>query len=364
MTTSTSVVDVHTTKTFTEEHLETSKHFINEETRPEWYGPKFTFGKDLGRKLVPMSDVKWLGQYENTQTPRSAGGNTKYKDIRNSIYEFGFKLNNDPIALWQTSQGLYPITGYTRKDILSNLGFTNIIANVYELTPENYSLLGSIFNRGYDPQGVITKYDIQTECLHAIKQKWIKPEFNDILDRVNKICGNGLFTNHVRNYIVTAVYTSWQNKKPGAKEIYSWTTDTAINNWLTKNKYIDSQNVVYLTTSYSQVSKAIIRAAELSAENSDKQVRVVVHTGVLDAYDLKKCYDKRVNTFKEKWDTWLTDIRVAFFNSKPLDTETIILYGALPAMGEHHNLDKIIRYKKQSKIIVNGTSEESEENAE
>ena len=38
--------------------------------------------------------------------------------------------------------------------------------------------------------------------------------------------------------ILLQVYTSWQNKKPGAKEIYSWTTDTDI--WLTKNKYIDS----------------------------------------------------------------------------------------------------------------------------
>jgi len=35
METKRSVVDVHTTKTFTEEHLETSKHFINEETRPD-----------------------------------------------------------------------------------------------------------------------------------------------------------------------------------------------------------------------------------------------------------------------------------------------------------------------------------------
>ncbi len=361
MTISTSVVDVHTTKNFTKEHLEISKHFINKDTRPEWYGPKFNLGKDLGRKLVPMSDVKWVGQYKNTQTARSAGGNIKYKDIRNSISEFGFKLNNDPIALWQTDEGLYPITGYTRKDILEKLNFTNIIANVYELKPENYSLLGSIFNRGYDPQGVITKQDIQTECLHAIKQEWIDPEFKDILDRVNIICGNGLFTNHVRNYIATAVYTTWQNKKPNAKRILSWTTDTDINNWLTKNKYIDSQNVVYLTTSYSQVSKAIIRAAELSAENSNKQVRVVVHTGVLDAYDLKKCYDKRVDTFKEKWDSWLADLRLGFFKSQPLDTETIVLYGALPAMEEHHNLDKIIRYKKQSKIIVNGNSEEDAE---
>jgi virulence-associated protein VapD len=149
MTLNTSVVDVHTTKIFNEQHLKTSEHFINKDTRPEWYGPKFNLGKDLGRKLIPMSDVKWVGQYKNTQTARSAGGNTKYKDIKNSIHEFGFKLNNDPIALWQTDNGLYPITGYTRKDILEKLGFKNIIANVYDLKPENYSLLGEYVEMAY-----------------------------------------------------------------------------------------------------------------------------------------------------------------------------------------------------------------------
>ena len=90
-----------------------------------------------------------------------------------------------------------------------------------------------------------------------------------------------------------------------------------------------------------------------SIENSDKEIRVVAHTGVLDGYDLKKCFDERVSLFKELWYEKLTEVRSSYFNNTPLRTDKILLWGYLPAMEEYHNTKKIIKYKKPS-TVVNG----------
>jgi len=363
MSTSKNVVDIHTTKTFTDVHLNISKELINENNRPDLYGNNLSFGKDLGRQLVVIKDIKWHGTIRNTQYARAAGANPKYKEVKNSITEFGYKLSNEPIALWRRTDGLYPLTGHTRKDILEDQGVTNVIANIYEMNDEDVASKFSLqLNRGPDPQGVLTQQDVQNECLLALDKGWIKPKLDDILNRVNEICGDSVFTENKRTYIATAVFNTWNDKKPGAKKVLAWTNESDINVWMNANKYVDVGNVMYMTTSFSQVSKAIFRAAALSVENSDKEIRVVVHTGILDAYDLKGCYDDRVNDFKTLWYDKLKDLRIAFFKSYPADKSTVVLsnnitlYGALPALEAQHDLNKIIRYTNTSKLVeeVNG----------
>ena len=62
------VVDVHNNNKFLNEHLEQSKKLINEDNRPDLYGNNIKFGKDGGRHLVPIIDIKWKGTVRNTQS--------------------------------------------------------------------------------------------------------------------------------------------------------------------------------------------------------------------------------------------------------------------------------------------------------
>ena len=269
------VVNIHTTKTFTDAHLEISKHYINSNTRPELYGDFLLFGKDFGRHLIDIKDIKWRGSLRGgSQAARAAGANPSFKEVQNSIIEFGYKLTNEPIALWKRDDGYYPLTGHTRETILSDQGVTNVIANVYEMNSEDEASKFSLkLNRGPDPQGIISQQDVQEECLNALRQGWIQPSLDSILGRVNEICGDSVFTENKRTYIATLVYNTWEDKKPGSQTVLSWPNESVINQWMSTNKYVDVGNVIYMTTSFSQVSKAIFRAAALSVENSDKEIK-------------------------------------------------------------------------------------------
>ena len=99
MSTSKNVVNVHTTNKFTNEHLEISKQLINKTHRPDLYGNNTLYGEDGGRHLVDIKDIKWLGTIRNTQKYRASGGNSKYKEVKNSITDFGIKLKNEPQAM-------------------------------------------------------------------------------------------------------------------------------------------------------------------------------------------------------------------------------------------------------------------------
>ena len=350
------VVDVHNNNKFSNEHLEQSKKLINEDNRPDLYGNNIKFGKDGGRHLVPIIDIKWKGTVRNTQSYRAEGGNPKKKEVKNSITEFGYKLKHEPIALRRMSDGLHPLTGHTRKDILQDLGFTNVIANIYDgVTDEQASKFGLILNRPDDPRGSVSIQDIQLECENALEKEWIKPvTLDNILARVNEICGDSFLTANKRSLVATTIYNNYNDKnKKKQKRIMSWTSDTDIETWMTSNLYKDTAELMYMTTSFSQVSKAIFRAAKLYNENK-KKVRVVVHTGILDAFDLHKCYKDRVADFKTMWDGKMKDLQLAVFNTSKPDKASVVLsdnielYGALPYIDGDV---KIIKYSKTAKIV-------------
>ena len=102
----------------------------------------------------------------------------------------------------------------------------------------------------------------------------------------------------------------------------------------------------------------MVRAAELSAENPGVQIRVVCHTSVLDSGNLLSCYNDRVSDFKTKWEHWLEIMRTQYYKTNDMDkckvtfADNIVLYGALPALEEYHDMTKIVSYKKSSKIML------------
>ena len=73
------------------------------------------------------------------------------------------------------------------------------------MTDEQASKFGLILNRPDDPRGSVSIEDIRNECERAIAHKWIKPDLNSILERVNEICGDSVFTDNKRSLIATMV---------------------------------------------------------------------------------------------------------------------------------------------------------------
>ena len=355
------VVDLTTLKNLSEEHLTIHKSYNDIPANSYLYGSEFPYGDFRGFQIVELSDIKWTGGKFTKQLARYQGGNPRFKDIKNSIREQGYKLSSPPLFLEEKSDGLYPITGHTRHQILVDMGVTKAIAAVWKMKDESSASLFAVkANPRPDPAGPMTIQDVEQELTRAYQNKWI-PNVDDmneqiqlISERMEELCENS-FTKSAKDAAILRVYGT---KDVNLNEVHSWTTKTQINNFLQRGNYINTNKVMYFVVAASTVSKALIRASKLSAENPGVQIRVVCHTSVLDSGNLEYCYNDRVNIFRAKWEGWLESIRTQFFRTTDMNkckvtfADNIVLYGALPALEEHHDMDKIVKYNKSSRIML------------
>ena len=180
-----------------------------------------------------------------------------------------------------------------------------------------------------------------------------------ISERVNDVCG-GSFTKNSIDAAILRIYSDMNNS---ADDVLSWETQTQIKTWMSKNKYINTDKIKYLVVSASTVSSTITKAARLAKDNIGAEIRVVIHTGILDSGNLLNSYNDLVDKFKSIWESDIENIRATFFEALPKESKVafannIVLYGALPALKQHHNIDKIRLFKKQQTVTVNGEREE------
>ena len=351
------VVDINSQKKFTIDNLSATNVLIVEASYPELYGENLQKSfKYTGRYIVDIDDINWESVYENTQRARAGGGNPKYKEIKQDITNYGFKLKHPPIALRRLKDGtLVPLNGRTRKQILKELGFKNVIVDIYE-KQESYSWnqfedqsskFGLIANSSHDPAGDLMLEDVYRECMIAIDKGWIEKDINSIMDRVNEVCGNGKFTKAKRDELTFRIFNHYRDSEE--MEVLSWKSQSAIQVWLNTRKYIDNDKVIYYPVSHSTPSKGITGAAKMAFDNPGKEIRVVVHTSVLSAFDIERSYVNRVKDFVIEWENILQKISSGYFNGKVRTNSPIKLYGALPAVSTLHSLDKIVDFKSIAK---------------
>jgi hypothetical protein len=351
------VVDINSQKKFTIDNLSATNVLIVEASYPELYGENLQKSfKYTGRYIVDIDDINWESTYENTQRARAGGGNPKYKEIKQDITNYGFKLKHPPIALRRLKDGtLVPLNGRTRKQILKELGFKNVIVDIYE-KQESYSWnqfedqsskFGLIANSSHDPAGDIMLEDVYRECMIAIDKGWIEKDINSIMDRVNEVCGNGKFTKAKRDELTFRIFNHYRDNEE--MEVLSWKSQSSIQIWLNTRKYIDNDKVIYYPVSHSTPSKGITGAAKMAFDNPGKEIRVIVHTSVLSAFDIERSYIDRVKDFVIEWENILQKISSGYFNGKVRTNSPIKLYGALPAVSTLHSLDKIVDFKSIAK---------------
>ena len=360
------VVDLSITKRLTENHLKIHLKHHNKELNPEMYGDKFPYGTASEPTLVDRKDIKWRGGRFQTYQTRFGNGNPKQKEISNSITAQGLKLTSPGLSLIRKSDGLYPLTGHTRDKIFEEKGLENCIATIYEIPEESdASAFALELNPRLDPAGPMTLYDVEQHCKIALQKGWIKKydkmpkQIEAITERFYRICKN----NFTENAIDGAILRVYNDMNTSPDDVISWETPTQIRTWMNKNKYISTDKVKYLVVSASTVSSTITKAARLAKDNIGAEIRVVIHTGVLDSGNLLNSYNELIDKFKTIWESDIENIRATFFEASPKESKVafannIVLYGALPALKkEHKNLDKIRLFKKQPTVTVNGESE-------
>lgn len=362
-------VDIHKQNRFTDENLETCNSLIVEEAFPHFYGEDLPESMVyVGRFLIDVESIQWESKHQNTQTARAGGGNPEYKEIRQDISCHGFKLKHPPIALRRLRDGsLVPLNGRTRKQILTEFGVKNLIVDVYEKDTDftwnqfddDSSKFGLLANAEHDPAGNLTLEDVYRECKLAIENGWIANDISEISKRIGEVCGQGKFTQAKRDELTLRVYNHYRDSE--GMEILSWKTQSEIKLWLDSHKYINNDKVIYYPVSHSTPSKGITGAAKMAFDNPGKEIRVVVHTSVLTAFDLERCYINRVKEFVTEWENILQKVSSGFFGGKVRTNSPIKLYGAMPAVSTLHPLNKITDFNSIAKqeIRLNKEAEES-----
>ena len=229
--------------------------------------------------------------------------------------------NKSPgLSLIRKSDGLYPLTGHTRDKIFEDIGLENCIATIYEIPEESdASAFALELNPKQDPAGPITLYDVEQHCKIALQKGWIKKyddmfkQIEAISERFYRICKNG-FT---KNAMDGAILRVLNDMDTNPDDVVSWETQTQIKSWLAKNKYINTDKIVYLLVSASTVSSTITKAARLAKDNIGKEIRVVIHTGVLDSGNLLNSYNDLIDKFKTIWESDIENFRATFFEALP-----------------------------------------------
>ena len=368
---------------FTNEDVEVYKNIMDWKTIfPEVFGvdlpPALTF---VGFGLGDNSTVDF-----ETQRFRDGGGtksdsSTKLDRLASSIGRNGWKLKY-AAPCWFDWGALKPpngwksrvvITGNGRGSVLKNrLGMENCIVGFFVptegYTPEQVAdaleECGGKFNTIHDPHEPISKNTVK-ELVSASIERYQKtngeagipntPEA--ILDKVNRICGQGVFTTNTRYGIAQEV----DNNYNPHRRVIPWTnvktgTYVLVDYLRNRYKFIDTDKVKYMYVSFSTVSQAWHKAVELSVKYPKAEIRVVPHTGTLEGSCYHTVYKERIKNFINKFNNLTKNALEAFNTSGPDSSgnkkvqnplkNKITVYAAFPAVGEFQNIE--------APIFING----------
>ena len=232
--------------------------------------------------------------------------------------------------------------------------YVNPDGSLTEQAESDMSIFGCAANAYTDPAGELSKEDVVREVRNAIAKGWILPNLEEIRDRVNKLCGKGVFTDRTRCDLSFRIFNQYgsscgQKILPwDSPNIRIWRKKNNLNNvnWDSPRKIGDQSydGIVYSVVSSETLEKSIGVISRTAKENPTKLIRVVIHTGILKGYDPEENYLTKIDRFRKSWQNHFDDISFAFYNSKPALFDRVELYGALPAIESMHDLTKIVKF--------------------
>jgi len=349
-------------------HIEENVHTFLEVNYPELFGDKLPKGLKFKGYYILEFDADGIANMVDNQKFRAGSFNeAAYRDIKNNIMSNGFKWRYPLPAIYFDSkeQEYGPlITGNTRCKSLIALGVKNCIFCVYE-ADEEYSIdevedgiarSGLKFNSIHDRAERMGVHDVKRSADDAITRfkknpnVGCAPTFDGVREYVYDICGEGQFTENQKEEIVHEVVNNIEENP--LNKIFSWTAKARLlSPFLVDNKLIETDDVMYFPVACSTWTKSIGKALEKSRKNG-KQVRMVLHTSTLTGFDLKKTYETRLAEFVDKFESFINDTNVEHSDRyRKSFYKKVIIYGAYPALGNVHNLDKIVKYDVKKELF-------------
>jgi hypothetical protein len=274
------------------------------------------------------------------------GANADYVDA--SIVSSGYELSHVPISVSKCPNGkLIIVDGRTRLNQLIQLGFTNVIVDYYVCTEWKEFLKTAIYrNRPDSPRSPMTKSDIINNCNGAIKMGWLKRETEEIRRYVEEITDN-----RIQKDVLNKIILSVQKGQGHSSDVVSFDEKSA-EKFLVDNGYIDNQNnngIYYKVYASTAWTKAFVYAAKTLQKyktegKNVKELRVIIHTGTLDAADPAQSWKSKIDNFRTGWKSDFNDVENSHFKD-PERRSVIRLYGAIPAVtGIGYAMDKLVMF--------------------
>ena len=365
------VVNTLFTNNFSKQNLSKLEQLVQVEAWPELYGDQLPDGiKFTGFDLIDISvlDQAIKGSLGN-QVAR-ASENPEFDNIKNDILTNGYKLRYPPIAVAEYENGSIDIiTGKTRTKILkNNCKFTNAIVAKYKVFSKRTLLTQSIrFNCIDVPSGTAKAGDVLGVASELISEGSLKRNINAIREWITEAVGNGPFTDNYKEHLAVTIL----NNASVRPQIYSWRPEN-IAEWMNDHGflkaseqypaagisgsvsvYVDKKNkkstndFLYMVCASSSFTKNLYRAAELMSNSHfiGKTLRVLVHTSTLpdstNTKDLKEVFEQRIKNHNTEWKNMLRNYSEVFYDDAKVKTN-VVLYGALPAIKQIHNMDEIV----------------------
>ena len=348
-----------------------------------WQGTEtIAFGEKLPKKLkfenfciVAIKDL-----YENgvEQSARAYGRSGDMDIIQKSIHMNGWKAKHVPPQVLKYGTSWIVLTGNTRLQILLSMGLTHIVVAAYNVTAQGeYAIqqaiieAGQAFNCQSDPASPPSKVDIINAVSKLVDlykksdgKSGIPNDLDVIRAKVLELSG-ATFTPKIRDTLAFSVI----NEHNPDRAVAAWQTSGDVK-WnidkakIDRFKLYDSRDVRYLITTSSKATFVWLKAIQEANEYPNADIRIVAHTGVLDAqggYDLEKNYKDKCRNAVKEFDSRKREF-VSFVLSDVKDENVketltdkfkrICFYGVYPALTDCHNMDTIIHYNSNNKTFT------------
>jgi len=354
------------TLTFNNNHLESSKQFIPN-TYPDLYKDIYGDLEYKDRQLMDMDQFETVIPKEagdartntagSTQTARILGEGANKDEVYASL-DKGYLLSKVPPSIVIINGINYLCNGRTRHGKLVDQQKTNMIVDVYEAKNwDEYHFFAIMSNRASEPESPHTLMDVKAYCHEALEQGHLEKTWDAITERVEKIV-NGTFTAVKKKKIVTDIYHG-----DNLSESFIAFDEKGAADFLKKGGYIDNiQNngIYYFIGSSAFHSKALTNVAKyydklLEDNKIVKELRMLIHTGILEGEDPIECWKKRIDKFRRNWSIQKNQMRQAWFSTKSIEKNIIKLYGATPAcknLAHKFPTDKAVLFDKG--VLANG----------
>jgi len=292
-----------------------------------------------------------------TQSARINGQGEYAVDVKSDIKTYGYKLDKMPISVVIGPDKKSRVcNGRTRIQELKASGFKNMVVDVFETDSWFAFHLHSIkSNPKPDPASPHMMPEIELLATKAVRNGDITNEYSPIFDVVKK-AGGSSFKKKTYDTITNRVLT------PYSPDMHLAAFDAKTSKeWLQKNGHPDNLNnngiyyFPYASSSpvkiYSSVANYYIEL--LNNGKSVKELRIILHTGILDGADGATSWKNRIDVCRKSYTDNFTDIENTHFSLNKKDgdkrNDVVKLYGALPAVAALANewpLDKLVLFNK------------------